>query len=39
MLVFDTILRLKRVFDTKMFNLILEVDYGEDGEQEQELLS
>lgn len=36
---FDTILRLNRVFDTKMFNLILEVNHSEDDEQEQNLLS
>lgn len=36
---FDTILRLNRVFDTKMFNLILEVNPSENDEQEQNLLS
>lgn len=36
---FDTILRLNRVFDTKMFNLILEVNHSENDEQEQNLLS
>lgn len=36
---FDTILRLNRAFDTKMFNLILEVNHSEDDEQEQGLLS
>ena len=36
---FDTILRLNRAFDTKIFNLILDIDYGKDDEQEQDLLS
>ena len=36
---FDTILRLNRTFDTDLFNLILDIDYGEDDEQEQGFLS
>ena len=36
---FDTILRLNRTFDTELFNLILDIDYGEDDEQEQDFLS
>lgn len=36
---FGTILRLNRAFDTKIFNLILDIDYGKDDEQEQDLLS